>query len=534
MVRQWITSTIGYLAYSGGMPRLNDKNIGWFLQGQRELPHADTVVDSGPNPWAWLRTASGKTASESKLLQLARSSMLSLWSIPGPYTNEGLGSSGSGKELCDLMVIFGDDVLLFSDKECAFQQHTDIKVAWSRWYRRAILRSAKQLAGAEGALRRPSVQIFSDAACTSKIPLSLPDPERMRVHLIAVAHGSTEATERYWEAYGGARGSSGSLILNTELLGADHEQAPFQIGWPLGQHQFIHVLDDLTLALLMKELDTVADFTDYLAKKVKLFQQSGCQFIVLGEEDLLTAYLTTLEKDGTSRFPDFEAGSTVVITEGSWKKFCKSRPYKARADAASLSYLWDDLIEYQASHMIHGSTEQIFIGKEEHRAEGSERTLRAMASENRLTRRLLGKTLREGRSISSQGKRFVRTVIQPEQKRLYCFVFLPFFPDQQSHSNYRDFRQYLLYLYCEGALLHFDGAKEIIGIAMAPYDTEIVSVDFMYFDVYDSQISPEDRLQLEEELRKENIWNSTAGLYIAKREPFPRAPSLIERIRRWI
>lgn len=513
---------------------MSDRKEGWFRQGQRELPHADTLVESGPNPWAWLRTASGKTASESKLLQLARSSMLSLWSIPGPYTNEGLAGSGSGKELCDLMVVFGDDVLLFSDKDCAFQQHIDVKVAWSRWYRRAILKSAKQLAGAEGALRRASVQIFTDAACTSKIPLSLPPPERMRVHLIAVAHGSTEATERYWEAYGGARISSGSLMLNTELLGADHEQMPFQVGWPLGRHQFVHVLDDLTLALLMKELDTVADFTDYLIRKAKLFQQSGCQFIVLGEEDLLTAYLTTLGKDGASRFPDFDAGSTVVITEGSWKKFSKSRPYKARASAASLSYLWDDLIEYQASHMIHGSTEQIFVGREENRADGSERVLRAMASENRLSRRFLGQTLREGRSISSQRKRFVKTVVQPERKRLYCFVFLPFFSDEQSHSDYREFRQYFLHLYCEGALLHFEGAKEIIGIAMAPYDSDIVSVDFMYFDVYDGQISPEDRLQLEEELRAENIWNANARLRVAKQAPFPRAPSLIERLRRWI
>lgn len=511
---------------------MNDKSMGWFRRGQRELPHADTLVDSGPNPWAWLRTASGKTASESKLLQLARSSMLSLWSIPGPYTNEGLASSGSGKELCDLMVIFGDDVLLFSDKDCAFPQHIDVKVAWSRWYRRAIQKSAKQLAGAEGALRRSSVQIFTDAACSSKIPLSLPHPDRMRVHLIAVAHGSTEATERYWEAYGGARGSSGSLMLDTELLGADHEQTPFQIGWPLGRHQFVHVLDDLTLVLLMKELDTVADFTDYLTRKAKLLQHSGCQFIIPGEEDLLTAYLTNLGKDGTPRFRDFEAGSTVVMTEGSWKKFCKSRPYKARATASSLSYLWDDLIEYQASHMIHGSTERIFVGREENRTDGSERILRAMASESRLTRRFLGQTLREGRSISSQRKRFVRTVVQPERKRLYCFVFLPFFSDQQSHSDYREFRQYLLHLYCEGALLRFEDAKEIIGIAMAPYDSEIVSVDFMFFDVYDSQISPEDRRQLEEELRAENIWNTTASFRAIKREPFPRSPSLIERLRR--
>ncbi|MDO8770876.1 MAG: hypothetical protein Q7K57_19640 [Burkholderiaceae bacterium] len=510
---------------------MSDQKTGWFHPGQRELPYADTLIESGTNPWEWLRNASGNTASESKLLQLVRSSMLSLWSIPNPYTDEGLASSGSGKELCDLMVIFGDDVLLFSDKDCAFPKHSDIKVAWTRWYRRAIVKSAKQLVGAEGSLRRPTIQLFTDARCTKKLPLDLPNPTRMRVHLIAVAHGSTAAAERYWCAYGGERGSSGSLMLNTRLVGGVHEQEPFQIGWPLGPHKFVHVLDDLTLSLLMNELDTVADFTGYLTKKEKLFRKSGCEFIIPGEEDLLTAYISNVARDGAHNFPDFEEDSTVVMREGSWKTFRKSRTYKARATTAYLSHLWDDLIEYQASHVIYGSSQEFFVGREKERTDSNERILRVMASENRRTRRMLGETLRDGRLISSRRKRFVRTVLHPNRERLYCFVFLPFIPDQQSHSDYRQYRQYLLHLYCEGALLHLPHVKEIIGIAIAPYDSEIVSVDFMYFDVYDSRISPQDRLQLEEQLSAEDIWNKNARFRAVSLVTPPRAPSLLERLR---
>ncbi len=330
----------------------------------------------------------------------------------------------------------------------------------------------------------------------------------MRVHLIAVAHGAVSAAERYWEAYGGSGGSSGSLMLNTGLEGRDHEHAPFQIGWPLGRNKFIHVLDDLTLSLLLEELDTVADFTDYLAKKEALLGKAGCEFIIPGEEDLLTAYISNVSLEGAHSFPDFEADSTIVMQEGSWEKFRKTGPYTSRATAASLSYLWDDLIEYQASHVIHGSTDHFFVGRESQRADGNERVLRVMASENRRARSPLGATLREGRAISSDHKRFFRTVVQPGRKRLYCFVFLPFFPDQQEHSEYRQYRQYLLHLYSEGALLHFNEAREIIGIAIAPYDSELVSVDFMYFDVYDSQISPQDRQQLVDQLRAENLWNT--------------------------
>jgi hypothetical protein len=46
--------------------------------------------------------------------------------------------------LVDLLVVFGTD-LLFSDKHCAFQPDVDIKVAWPRWYKRAIEKSARQV-----------------------------------------------------------------------------------------------------------------------------------------------------------------------------------------------------------------------------------------------------------------------------------------------------------------------------------------------------------------------------------------------------
>lgn len=507
-------------------------NAGWFRPGNRELPYADTVVDSDSNPWSWLREASGTTASEAKLLQIARRSMLSLWSIPSPYTDEGLASSGSGKELCDLIVIFGDDVILFSDKDCAFPQHPDINVAWSRWYRRAIEKSAKQLVGAEGSLRRADTQMFTDHRCTQKLPLDLPDPARMRVHMIAVAHGAVSAAESYWIVHGGKPGSSGSLMLNTKLDGSGHEQAPFQIGWPLGRSKFIHVLDDLTLELLMNELDTVRDLTNYLAEKERLFRKQGCEFIIPGEEELLAAYITNVDQAGTHKFPSFPIDSTVVMREGHWNSFRRSRQYKAREAMSSLSYLWDDLIEYQASHVIYGSTDEIFVGREEHRKLNSnERILRVMASEDRRIRCHLGETVRHGRDVSSHQQRFFRTFVQSDRERLYCFVFLPYFPDQQSHSDYRQYRQYLLHLYCEGALLKFTKAKEIIGIALEPYDTELVSVDFMYFDIYDNQISPDDRIHLEEALRGENLWNSAnVRLHAIDKASHPGKTTLLGRL----
>ena len=518
------------LGAGGGSLRTRDFGGGPKPQ-HRELPYADKPVPSNDNPWSWLRTAAGKTASESKLLELVRVSMLSLWSIPGPYTDEGLARSGRGAELCDLMVVFGDDVLLFSDKDCAFPQLTNIELAWSRWYRRAIEKSARQLAGAAASIRRQGTRLFSDPACTSELPLRMPPPDRIRIHLVAVAHGSVLAAERYWDAKGEKLGSAGSLFISSKLAGSDHRQQPFHVGWPIGREEFVHVLDDVTLPLLLSELDTVADLTDYLTKKERLLRTPACDFLVPGEEELLTMYLTTVPDGRTHHFPAIEEGAMVVLREGTWTAFRDSSEYVARIAANSVSYLWDNLIEYQASHVIHGSTEELFAGRSEPSSVTNERVLRAMASENRLSRRSLGGTMRQGRALSSNQKRWMRTIAMPDRGRLYCFVFVPYFPEQQSHPDYRDYRQYLLYLYCRGALLKFEAAKEIIGIAPDPYDSGIASVDFMMFDIHDSSISSDERLALEKALQKENIWNAgelRAGTFYDV--TYPYSPTVVERL----
>jgi hypothetical protein len=458
-----------------------------------------------------------------------------MWSYPNPFIDHGLSRNGGGKELCDLLVIFGDDVLLFSDKECAFPAAEDPQVAWSRWYRRAIDKSCRQLAGAEAAIRKPHSRLFVDARCTTELPVPLPRLDRMRVHLIAVAHGSVKAAERYWEAYGGVPGSSGSLMLDTGLVSVEHERKPFQVGWPLGKDRFVHVLDSLSLSLLLQELDTAADFFDYLAKKETLLRDSGCDFIIPGEEELLTTYLTTLDNGRFHRFPQFEPGTYVVLKEASWLAYKASQLYRARAEANELSYLWDDLIEYQASHVIHGSAHDPFNPDGQHDPSASERLLRTMASENRISRRSLGAALRQGRALSSDRKRWLCSIASPSTKRLYCFLFLPYFPQQQSHDDYRNYRQYLLHLHIQGALLRFPKAKQFIGIAPDPYDSDRASVDFMFGEaVGEVGIGDDDRAKLEATLRAEGIWspeNVRARTFYDVAYP-PPPPTLARRVGR--
>ena len=213
-----------------------------------------------------------QTESERYLTSLARKSFLTLWSYSNVYTDEGRGAGkGDGKELCDLLVVFGNHVLLFSDKDCQYKTHQDPNVAWSRWYRKSIEASARQLSGARARIERFPDRLFLDRQCQEPLPLKLPAKECMKVHLIAVARGASGAAVEHWKAVaqqlkdynatfsGPAGHSSGSLMFCSEIEGKQHYERPFQIGWPLGRSQCIHVFDDESLDVVVGVLDTLPD-----------------------------------------------------------------------------------------------------------------------------------------------------------------------------------------------------------------------------------------------------------------------------------
>ena len=87
--------------------------------------------------------AEGVTASERYLAKLAEKSFLNLWSYPSPYRDQKQGGTGNGKELCDLLVVCGRHVIIFSEKTIEWPSG-EIETAWCRWARRAIRDSAKQ------------------------------------------------------------------------------------------------------------------------------------------------------------------------------------------------------------------------------------------------------------------------------------------------------------------------------------------------------------------------------------------------------
>ena len=119
-----------------------------------------------------IRRGKGVTESERYLAQLANSTFLELWSYPNTFIDKRSAAIAEGKELADLLVACGDDVIIFSDKSIAWPSG-DVGQSWSRWYRRAVKKSVDQIRGAERWLRQFPERVFLDRACSQKLPIEL-------------------------------------------------------------------------------------------------------------------------------------------------------------------------------------------------------------------------------------------------------------------------------------------------------------------------------------------------------------------------
>ncbi len=71
----------------------------------------------------------GTTPSERYLAGLAERSFLNLWSYPNIYRDTVVNGQRTGKEICDLLVVCGDHVLIFSDKTVAWPSGDDGRIS---------------------------------------------------------------------------------------------------------------------------------------------------------------------------------------------------------------------------------------------------------------------------------------------------------------------------------------------------------------------------------------------------------------------
>jgi hypothetical protein len=337
--------------------------------------------------------------SEQWVYDICRKSFLSLWSYVNPQGR-------AGKELCDILVVCDPHVLVISVKEAALSDTGDVSVDWDRWTRKAIDASIRQIKGAIRWLDSAQHVVQKDGSSG----LEFPPMERRIYHRIAVAFGGKDKVP----------------IAPSSVP----DDKPY------------HILDEKSLFLLVRHLDTISDFVDYLGAKEALLSRAGL-FINGGEENLLGMYL-----HANRTFPE---DPDMLFVEGDIWDGVSSRPeFGAKVEEDKVSYVWDRLIE---SFCEGGFEEPQWRGPG---LSQTEMALRVMARETRFARRILGAVFLEFLELVKEGKLRAR---RAQSLSGVGYVFFAYDSDSTPEERKQE-----LVLRCLASLCGFEECSTIIGV----------------------------------------------------------------------
>lgn len=262
---------------------------------------------------------------------LAYNSFLEYWCYPSPKDE-----NGDKKEICDLLVLFGESVIIISVKNYEFKDF------YSRYFRRTIDKAVKQIYGAERKLFSTDKEIF------------IKHPKR------EIERFPKEKIKNIYR-----------VIVN---LGEGVRFYPFNK--ETQDEKFITLLDKEAFQTIVQELDTIPDFLEYLQKREDLFSDKTVtilpgeeddfptdtskqffeyaqqfnptekqEILISGtEHDILASYLKNKRT-----FPEYiqsdEYNGMFVQLDGNWAEFNQLKQVKEKRDLDKNSYFLDELVK---------------------------------------------------------------------------------------------------------------------------------------------------------------------------------------------
>lgn len=414
-----------------------------------------------------IQKSEGVTPTERLLARLCDGTFLKIWAYPNPF-------KADGKELCDLLVVFENDIFIFFDRESRRldDNSKDFLVVWKRWEKEVITKQIATSKGAEKYLRNGG-SIFLDAKATIPFPIKF-STDKMRVHKIVVAHGAEDACKKQ---------SPDNVYGSLAICYAEHHPdgtMPFMVH--LNKDDPVHVFDGFNLEIVLKERDTIHDFRAYLRTKEEAISKYEI-LMYCGEEDLLAHYFRSFDEKKKAYIIGPKDGNYngVVIPEGEWKAFIESKPYKIRKKADESSYMWDRLLQLTGQNALDGTL----------RTTASDwynqpNALLEMAKEPRFIRRAFADRMKLAfEKFSDDGTRSSRLLsFFPSYYPGTRYALLQFHnPEKDDYEKYRMQRSELLKIACGVVRNRDDTITKVVGIAIdAPKHSENNSEDFILLE----------------------------------------------------
>lgn len=444
----------------------------------------------------------GFTDTERTLARLCSATFLDLWSYPSLYTSEGRRhGKGVGKELCDLLVVFGSDVVLFSDKNIKFNLDIDLKVAWRRWERKSIHDSIVQLLGARKWLIEHPGEVYLDPKCEERFPF-LDSAEQYHLHLVAVTKNTYEVAAKHF-----GENSTGSFMLFSfeELPDGD---LPFVV------HDnrckpYVHVFDEMTLQTVLSELDTAPGFIKYLKDKEGAIREGRMRSIP-GEEQLLGSYMMLGRPLIERPFKQFEDAApkevqVLQLGEGEWAEYVNSGTRERLRQVNAASYFWDKLINRFAEAILTG----IAPNPTDATVTMHEHAVRMIASQPRHYRGILARECQP--KVASTSGQFRISMSFRSGTNSHCcltLVIVPRHPGQDG-DQYREERRSVLYAYGLVSKLQMPDVTTFTLIGTEPGDSELRSEDVLILKI--DKLTPELRVQAEALMHEHRVLADVTG-----------------------
>lgn len=365
----------------------------------------------------------GKKAEEF-LYSLATKTFLTDWCYLNPKNSKGV-------ELCDLLVVFNDTVIIWQVKDLKL----DIN---GRYDNSEVEKNLRQLAGA----RRHMFDLQQ--------PIFLENPRRVKEKFdpSAINH----------------------VYMISALLG---EGEDFHRLFDEIKSHTVHLFTREATQIILSELDTISDFTEYLHKKEEALLDPNKQTRLIiqgGEEELLAMYLSNNRTFGLS-----DNSITMMFLDGdSWEALKNNPQYIAKKQEDKISYGWDDIIN--RAHTSEAPEYEIIA--------------RELARPNRFNRRVLGKTMLDAWQLAREDKQHdVFRRVASVDGVTYCFLFA----DQKIS---REERRAALSVFCFIARGKVPENAKVIGIASERELGETCSYDFMLIDM--PEWTPKDQKDMEQ------------------------------------
>lgn len=428
------------------------------------------VKDAVPTnyPEMVINKSSGMNQSEQKLISLGYKTFLKLWSFPNPYKIQKVS-----QELCDLLVVFEDDIIIFSDKAIEYKKHTDATVAWNRWYRRAVQESCKQLLGAYNWIKNYPDRVASDVQ-RHPLPIKIQITPNTRFHLIAVTHGTNLACQEYYHD------DDGELMVDSTITADNNDELSiFCIGqYSEEKEPFIHIFDEIAYDRILRELDTIRDFTHYLQVREELFMRK--RVIATGESELLALHLRGIILNNKAVLQEYsrDQNETLIVEKGYYQELIHSSEYKTWKTKLEISYFWDYLLDRTFTFLEKGQSAFTNVPS----LDEQNKIFHWMAAEDRYFRYICSSGILSMQNKVQNETRMTRTFVSPSHPDLfYVVLLLPFLPSV-TEKEYREVRRNALDAYCVITKYLHPECRYVLGIGHETNDLDYSSEDFCFLD----------------------------------------------------